>query len=77
QAKIAVVFTLVTLSFVVYFAFENSVESVCFTYALYHTFSTIALWIACVFVFFKGKVGSFRIVGLQAFLALIGVLFLV
>nr|BCN18196.1 putative O-antigen flippase [Vibrio cholerae] len=77
QAKIAVVFTLVTLSFVVYFAFENSVESVCFTYAFYHAFSTIALWIACVFVFSKGKVGSFQIVGLQAFLALIGVLFLV
>lgn len=77
QAKISIFLTLVTLSFVLYFASMKSVAMVCMTYAAYHSLSSIFSWGASVLSSRRERVNMLGLFGLQSLLALCCILFFI
>lgn len=77
QAKVSVGLTIITLSFVLYFASEKNITLVCISYAAYHACSTGASWLASLFSLRNELPNLFRLFSLQCLLALCCILFLI
>lgn len=77
QAKVSIFLTLVTLSFVLYFASMKSVAMVCMTYAAYHSLSSVFSWGASVLSSRRERVNMLGLFGFQSLLALCCILFFI